>query len=93
MLNSLTYSLPEDLLKAVEESLEDWKNTDKISRIWSKDASVWTNTDEAKWLGWLDSVDTELNDLQKYCDFAEAARSLRNVTEHRSRRLAHCFTQ
>jgi transaldolase / glucose-6-phosphate isomerase len=79
MLNSLTYSLPEDLLKAVEESLEDWKNTDKISRIWSKDASVWTNTDEAKWLGWLDSVDVELNDLQKYRDFANDVKSFESI--------------
>ena len=79
MLNSLTYSLPENLLKAVEESLEDWKNTDKISRIWSKDASVWTNTDEAKWLGWLSSVDVELNDLQKYRDFAEDVKSFESI--------------
>jgi transaldolase / glucose-6-phosphate isomerase len=79
MLNSLTYSLPEDLLKAVEESLEDWKKTDKISRIWSKDASVWTNTDEAKWLGWLDSVDVELNDLQKYRDFADNVKSFESI--------------
>ncbi len=79
MLNSLTYSLPENLLKAVEESLEDWKNTDKISRIWAKDASVWTNTDEAKWLGWLSSVDVELNDLQKYRDFAEDVKSFESI--------------
>ena len=79
MLNSLTYSLPENLLKAVEESLEDWKKTDKISRIWAKDASVWTNTDEAKWLGWLSSVDVELNDLQKYRDFAEDVKSFESI--------------
>jgi hypothetical protein len=25
-----------------------------VDRIWSRDASVWTGGDEAKWLGWLD---------------------------------------
>ncbi len=79
MLNSLTYSLPEDLANAVAESLEDWKTTDKISRIWSKDASVWTNTDEANRLGWLDSVDVELNDLQKYRDFADDVKSFESI--------------
>ncbi len=79
MLNSLTYSLPEDLANAVAESLEDWKKTDKISRIWSKDASVWTNTDEANRLGWLDSVDVELNDLQKYRDFADDVKSFESI--------------
>lgn len=79
MLNSLTYSLPEDLLKAVEESLEDWKKADKISRVWSKDASVWTNTDETKWLGWLDSADAELHDLQKYRDFADDVKSFESI--------------
>ena len=25
-----------------------------VERIWARDATVWTGTDEAKWLGWLD---------------------------------------
>jgi glucose-6-phosphate isomerase len=37
----------------------------------AKDASVWTNEDEAKWLGWLDSVEVESSKIQEYKDFAE----------------------
>ncbi|NJM52107.1 MAG: hypothetical protein HC846_01165 [Blastocatellia bacterium] len=44
--------------------MDDWKKNDKINRLWQKDASIWTNTDEAKWLAWLDVVGVELNDLQ-----------------------------
>jgi transaldolase/glucose-6-phosphate isomerase len=40
-----------------------------ISRIWAKDASVWTNDDEAKWLGWLDIVDEEQGNVEKYREF------------------------
>ena len=29
-------------------------NGDKVRRLWKHDASLWTGTDEAKWLGWLD---------------------------------------
>ncbi len=79
MLNSLTYLLPETFKNAVQASLDAWKNDDKINRLWAKDASVWTNTDEANWLDWLDIVDAELNDLQKYRDFAEDVKSFESI--------------
>ena len=25
-----------------------------VERIWARDASLWTGSDEARWLGWLD---------------------------------------
>ncbi|HVE55517.1 MAG TPA: bifunctional transaldolase/phosoglucose isomerase [Pyrinomonadaceae bacterium] len=75
MLNSLTYSLPENLEKAVRETTDEWRKENKIARIWAKDASVWTNDDEAKWLGWLDSVAAETAKVQEYKDFAEDVKS------------------
>lgn len=79
MLNSLSYSLPEDLKTAVQTSLDNWKKEDKIARLWQKDATVWTNTDEAKWLAWLDVVGAELNDLQKYKEFAEDVKQFDSI--------------
>lgn len=52
-LNSQTYSLPADLSKAVEPALDDWRNGNKVQRLWDGDASLWTGKDENKWLGWL----------------------------------------
>jgi transaldolase/glucose-6-phosphate isomerase len=43
------------LEKAVEKSTEEWRASAKIRKFWHKDKSVWTNDDENKWLGWLDS--------------------------------------
>lgn len=71
MLNSLTYQLPDKVETAVREAFGEWQNENKIARIWQKDASVWTSDDEAKWLGWLDSVEAELSKVQEYKDFAE----------------------
>jgi transaldolase/glucose-6-phosphate isomerase len=71
MLNSLTYSLPENIEKAVRARFDEWTKENKIARIWSKDASVWTAADEAKWLGWLDSAQAEAEKVQEYKDFAE----------------------
>jgi len=78
-LNSQTYLLPENLENAVRESLDDWKKEDKILRLWSKDASIWTDTDEGDWLDWLEVVGVELNDLQKYRDFAEDVKQFESV--------------
>jgi transaldolase / glucose-6-phosphate isomerase len=30
------------------------KTTELVERIWSRDATLWTGSDEAQWLGWLD---------------------------------------
>lgn len=79
MLNSLTYFLPTDLENAVQTKFDEWKTENRIARIWSKDAGVWTNDDESKWLGWLDSIETELKDLQKYRDFAADAAEFSDV--------------
>ncbi|MDQ6785601.1 MAG: bifunctional transaldolase/phosoglucose isomerase [Acidobacteriota bacterium] len=68
MLNQLTYSLPENLQTLVQSAFDDWKKEDKIARLWNKDAALWSNEDEAKWLGWLDIVERELKDIQKYKD-------------------------
>jgi transaldolase / glucose-6-phosphate isomerase len=55
-MNTLTYKLPDDFAKAVAATIEDGKKNDKVKRLWAKDASLWTNTDESKWLGWLTIV-------------------------------------
>lgn len=76
MLNTINYSLPDDLGKAVAAEIEAWQAEDKVARVWARDASVWTNDDEAKWLAWLDIADEELRGVQKYralkADIAEA---------------------
>ncbi|MFV0389070.1 MAG: transaldolase, partial [Pyrinomonadaceae bacterium] len=66
MLNSFKYSLPQDLESALRNQREDWKNNKKIARIWNKDASVWTETGEENWLGWLDVIEKELGEPEKY---------------------------
>ena len=79
MLNQLTYSLPEKLENAVQLKFEEWRNENKIKRVWDKDASVWTNDTEAKWLGWLDSVSEELGKTGDYKQFAEDAKEFETV--------------
>ncbi|HEX9963091.1 MAG TPA: bifunctional transaldolase/phosoglucose isomerase [Pyrinomonadaceae bacterium] len=79
MLNSITYSLPAELENALQAKFDEWKTENKIARLWSKDAALWTGDDESKWLGWLDSVETETSDLQKYRDFAADAAQFSDI--------------
>ena len=65
-LNTISYALPAELQDKVRTEVEAWTNENKISRIWSKDASVWTNDDESKWLGWLDIVEREIAQTTPY---------------------------
>jgi transaldolase/glucose-6-phosphate isomerase len=69
--NNLTYQLPEDLGQNVKATLEDWKKNNKVKRLWARDASLWTNKDEANWLGWLGIVEEQIAhdaDFKKIAD-------------------------
>jgi transaldolase / glucose-6-phosphate isomerase len=59
-LNRQTYKLPGPLAGAVAASVDDWKKNNKIVRLWQKDASLWTGTDESNWLGWLTITEEQL---------------------------------
>jgi len=66
MLSSMTYSLPEMLEVAFGAKLAALESEKLVERIWKQDATVWTNADEDKWLGWLTIADEELADFDKY---------------------------
>ncbi len=37
----------------ITETLNVWQQENKVARLWAGDATLWTNTDESQWLGWL----------------------------------------
>jgi transaldolase / glucose-6-phosphate isomerase len=53
---------------AIKKGTEDWRASAKIRRLWQHDKSIWTGTDEHKWLGWLTSPAAA--DIADYEDFA-----------------------
>jgi transaldolase/glucose-6-phosphate isomerase len=65
-LNSQLYMLPEKLESLVKASLDDWKKNDKVRRLWQRDASIWTGSDEGQWLGWLDIAEKQLAQLDVF---------------------------
>lgn len=65
-INSQTFSLPAELANGVQAALTEWEDQDKARRVWQRDASVWTNADETKWLGWLNIVDEQLKSIRRF---------------------------
>jgi transaldolase/glucose-6-phosphate isomerase len=70
----LKFELPGGLDSKYQAALADWKQNDKVRRLWNRDASLWTNTDEAKWLGWLDIVEEQERDVQQLLDLQNEVR-------------------
>ena len=60
MISQPTFKLPDSLADAVRMNVSDWRSHDKVRRLWQDDASLWTNADEPKWLGWLGIVEEQI---------------------------------
>ena len=59
-VNRQTFKLPDNFSGPFAAARADWKNNDKVRRLWQRDASLWTGTDEDKWLGWLGITEEQL---------------------------------
>ena len=76
-LNRLTYKLPGRLAGEVAWSLEDWKKNNKVARLWQKDASLWSGTDESNWLGWLTITEEQIAHIDVLKQVAEDVKKAR----------------
>ena len=69
-VNPQKYKLPKELAGDVAATLSDWRQNNKVQRLWQKDATLWTGTDEGHWLGWLDIVDQQIAGIEALKAFA-----------------------
>ena len=67
---NLQVSLPSALQSTVASTAAEWQSGNKLGRLWAHDASLWTSgqgsDDESKWLGWLDIVERQQQDLAAF---------------------------
>lgn len=66
----IQYSLPQELKAKVDASIADWQSNQKITKLWQKDASLWSGDDEGWWLGWLDIVERQQKEMDVYKSLA-----------------------
>ena len=68
-IDTQTLALGDALTKKVDATAEEWRSHGNVRKLWQRDKSLWTGTDEDRWLGWLDGVEadqiTELPGLRR----------------------------
>lgn len=69
-IDAQSIALGADIEKDAKGLSARWQADGKIRALWARDASVWTNKDENKWLGWLDAVEREHGEIARYDAFA-----------------------
>jgi transaldolase / glucose-6-phosphate isomerase len=72
-INAQSHSLPPALAAEVAERLKAWDADGGTRRLFAGDASLWTGTDEAHWLGWLGIAETQLDDVSALVKIGEEA--------------------
>ena len=76
-LNAQSISLPGALQVDVDARLKAWGADGGTRRLFAGDASLWTNDDEASWIGWLPIVNQQLANLAPLLDIQRAVRAER----------------
>ncbi|MBI3699857.1 MAG: bifunctional transaldolase/phosoglucose isomerase [Afipia sp.] len=70
-IDGQTVDLGTDLDGQFKALIDSWSAEGKGRRLWNRDASIWSGSDESKWLGWLDAVEREQKSPQRYQTFAD----------------------
>jgi transaldolase/glucose-6-phosphate isomerase len=78
-MNHFHADLPEPLRTAVDERLKTTAAEGWASRLWAADASLWTNGEEAKWVGWLAAGEGKQVDFAQLKAVAEKAKGHKDV--------------
>ncbi len=73
--DQFSYRLPEEQTRALHASLKEWKEGDKVKKLWARDASLWTNEDESLWLDWLTVADDQQPQIEAVKVFAAEIKS------------------
>jgi len=74
-ISSLHYTLPAALDGAVDASLEAWRASGAVRKLWGRDAGLWTGGPEGKWLAWLDIVAERLAHVDELTAFQTEAQA------------------
>ena len=74
-INVQSSVLPSALQEAVADRITAWHAEGGTRRLFAGDASLWTNADEASWIGWLRIAEQQLDDLEPLRDIQKDVRA------------------
>jgi transaldolase/glucose-6-phosphate isomerase len=70
-----TWTVPAELTTEVRATIKEWQDGSKVHRLWARDATLWTNVDESRRLGWLGATDDQLAHVDHLRQAAENVRA------------------
>jgi transaldolase / glucose-6-phosphate isomerase len=73
--STLHRSLPKELAARADGAVEEWREGGKVARLWARDATLWSGTDEASWLGWLSVAMDQLTHAHRFGALVDDVRS------------------
>jgi transaldolase/glucose-6-phosphate isomerase len=73
------YRVPAALEASVNKAINGCSSGNKVRRLWERDAALWTGTDEANWLGWLDIVQEQIAHIDDLRRLAAEAKDFSDV--------------
>ena len=72
---TLWAQLPQPLRGAVDDAASAWDAAESTTRLWARDATLWTNGDEGRWLGWLSAPSDAVKTVAPLEAFAAEVRA------------------
>ena len=72
---TLACSLPVELAQQVDTTIEEWRDGGKVGRLWARDARLWSNADEGRWLGWLAVPMDQLTHAHRFTSLVDDVRA------------------
>lgn len=74
-LNRMQTVLPGKLGEDHQQALATWDEAGNTTRLWKRDASLWTDSGEQNWLGWLDIVAQQQKNTASFTSLPELAKT------------------
>ena len=65
-IDNRMFSLPDSVNAHLAALAAEWTSGGKVGRFWARDKTLWTNTDEDQWMGWLDIVEHQLEHRKRF---------------------------
>src|SRR5262249_53563884 len=75
-LNSQSAALEKSLQAGGDKPADAWRARGKLRPPHPRGASLWTGGDEDEWLGWLDVVEAQLRNLDRFTALANDVRRI-----------------
>jgi transaldolase/glucose-6-phosphate isomerase len=78
-INAQSSALPAGLAAEVAAKLKEWDAQGGTRRLWAGDASLWSGSDEANWIGWIGIVESQMDNLKPLLAIQEEAKGFKHA--------------